>query len=103
MHILFSVLIGPLPLLLASLPASPQSAAPQPAARATNTCQQLAGLTLFRAEITAASVVPAGKFNGPRETYTGQDLSAFYKVLPGFCRVIAHAHPSSDSDIGIEV
>lgn len=100
MRILLSILIGPLPLLLAGARAIGQTAAGPPAV--ADSCQRLASLAIPNANITMASVVAAGTFNGPPNAYTGQDLSAFYRRLPGFCRVVLHAHPSADSDIAIE-
>ena len=100
MRILLSILIAPLPLLLAGARAIGQTAAGPPAV--ADSCQRLASLAIPNANITMASVVAAGTFNGPPNAYTGQDLSAFYRRLPGFCRVVVHAHPSADSDIAIE-
>ncbi len=106
MRILLSVLIAPLLLLFADPPAqseaTPEQSAASPAP-AADSCQRLAGLAIPNADIAMATVVAAGAFNGPPNAYTGQDLSWFYKRLPAFCRVVAHAHPSADSDIAIEV
>ena len=66
-------------------------------------CERLATLELPNASITMAKAVAAGTFVGPPAEFSGQDLSAFYKLLPAFCRVVAHARPSSDSDIVVEV
>ena len=66
-------------------------------------CESLAKLAVPGAAIASATVVPAGEFAGPTNPYTGADMSAFYKKLPAFCRVVVKAHPSSDSNIGIEV
>jgi feruloyl esterase len=63
-------------------------------------CERLA---LPNVSITSAQSVSAGAFAGPPQLYTGLDLSAFYKSLPAFCRIVAEAKPSSDSDIKIEV
>ncbi len=68
-----------------------------------DSCERLAKLELPNAKITMAKAVPAGTFEGPPQIFTGADLSAFYKMLPGFCRVVAHATPTADSDIPIEV
>ena len=65
-------------------------------------CEQLAKLQLPNVTLAATSI-PAGGFTGPAQAFTGRDLSAFYKKLPPFCRVVAHAHPSADSDIVIEL
>jgi len=66
-------------------------------------CEALAKLKLPNVTITTAKTEAAGEFAGPRHPFTGADISAFYKQLPAFCRVVANAHPSSDSDITIEV
>lgn len=50
-----------------------------------------------------AAPVPAGAFVGPTQPYAEADISAFYKRLPAFCRVVVHDRPSADSDIIIEV
>ena len=71
-------------------------------APSTENCEQLAKLEVPNASITATAV-PAGGFVGPKQNFTGRDLSDFYKKLPAFCRVVAHAKPSADSDIVIEV
>ncbi|HEY2470610.1 MAG TPA: tannase/feruloyl esterase family alpha/beta hydrolase [Terracidiphilus sp.] len=65
-------------------------------------CEALAKLDLPNVSITATAV-PAGGFVGPPQNFTGRDLSSFYKKLPAFCRVVAHAKPSADSDIGLEI
>lgn len=66
-------------------------------------CLNLRQAKLAATEITTAEVVGAGKFNGPAAAFTGMDLSSFYKTLPELCRVVAHAKPTGDSDIKIEV
>ncbi|MGA9587802.1 MAG: tannase/feruloyl esterase family alpha/beta hydrolase [Terracidiphilus sp.] len=73
------------------------------AAPMSDQCGRIASLELPYVSITTATVVTRGTFEGPREPFTGADLSAFYKMLPGFCRVVAHAKPTADSDIAIEV
>jgi feruloyl esterase len=79
------------------------SAAPQPAASANDPCERLAHLQIPSATITMAKLVPAGTFSGAPAAFSGGDLSAFYKTLPAFCRVVADARPSADSDIKLEV
>jgi len=69
----------------------------------SDSCEKLAALAIPNASITTAKVVSAGTFVGPAQAFTGGDLSAFYKSLPGFCRIVARARPSADSDIAIEV
>jgi hypothetical protein len=66
-------------------------------------CAALAGLTLPNASIITAKAYAAGTFVGPPQSFTGADLSAFYRNLPAFCRVVAQARPSSDSNITLEV
>ena len=70
---------------------------------AAQKCESLAKLNLPNVTIATAQEVAAGGFAGPRHPFTGADISAFYKQLPAFCRVVAKAHPSSDSDIAIEI
>jgi len=77
--------------------------AAQPDASSSQKCEALAKLDLPNVTIGTAKAEPAGEFAGPRHPFTGADLTSFYKTLPPFCRVIARAHPSADSDIVIEV
>ena len=70
---------------------------------ADDACAKLAALKIPNASITLAQTVAAGAFVGPPEPFSGVDISAFYKTLPAFCRVVAEAKPTSDSDIKIEV
>ena len=93
-----SVLIAPAALLLTSVLASGQ-----PAPSETQKCEALAKLNLPNVTIATARAEGAGQFAGPRHPFTGADLTPFYKTLPAFCRVVAKVHPSSDSDITIEV
>ena len=75
----------------------------QPLAPGSQKCEALAKLNLPNVTITTATAEAAGAFTGPRHPFTGADLTSFYKTLPAFCRVVAKAHPTSDSDITIEV
>jgi len=68
-----------------------------------DSCAKLAGLKIPEATITLAQMVAAGTFVGPPAPFSGMDVSAFYKGLPAFCRVVAEAKPTADSDIKIEV
>lgn len=70
---------------------------------AQSSCERLSQLKLTSAKVTLAQAVAAGTFQGPPAAYSGQDISAFYKSLPAFCRVTVTATPSSDSEIKIEV
>ena len=69
----------------------PHAAASAPAST-TASCVQLASITLPNAAVTAARVYPAGEFTSGR---TFQ--------VPAFCRVMATATPTPDSDIKVEV
>ena len=81
-----------------------QSALPQPVATTPNDpCERLAHLQIPAASITIARLVPAGSFSGPPAAFSGADLTPFYKTLPAFCRVVAEAKPTADSDIKLEV
>jgi hypothetical protein len=93
-----SVLIAPATLLL-----SGALLTAQPEVSTSQKCEALAKLNLPNVTITTAKSEAAGEFAGPRHPFTGADISAFYKQLPAFCRVVAKAHPTSDSDITIEV
>jgi len=48
-------------------------------------------------------MVAAGAFAGPPAAFTGRDLTAFYKGVPAFCRVVVEAKPTEDSNIRLEV
>lgn len=66
-------------------------------------CERVASAPVPNARITLAELVLAGGFKGPDEVFSGRDMSAFYKGLPAFCRVVVEAHPTTDSNIKIEV
>jgi len=70
---------------------------------AQDACEKLTGTAISGAKITFAQTVAAGTFAGPPAAFTGRDLTAFYKNVPAFCRVVAEAKPTSDSDIRLEV
>ncbi len=73
-------------------------------AQASNdSCERLAKSELPNASITSAKSVAAGAFVGPPQVFSGGDLSAFYKKLPAFCRIVAKATPTADSNITVEV
>jgi hypothetical protein len=75
-----------------------------PAQAAPPSCERLADLALPKAKIASAEVVAAGSFTLPANLspWLSGD-PATYKRLPAFCRVVADAGPSSDSDVKIEV
>lgn len=84
--------------------AQAQSTAQATTAQASgDKCGRLAAAAVPNATVTMATVVQAGAFVGPPGTFTGADMSALYKALPAFCRVVVHARPSADSDIVVEV
>ena len=66
-------------------------------------CQKLTGTKIPGATITIAETFAAGTFVAPPSPFPVADQSAFYKGLPAFCRVVAEAKPTADSDIRIEV
>jgi len=70
---------------------------------AQDSCGKLAALKIPGATIALAQTVAAGTFSGPPEPFSGVDISALYKSLPAFCRVVAEAKPTADSDIKLEV
>jgi hypothetical protein len=80
---------------------TPTGAAQEP--DGTSACERVARLALTGASITEARLVAPGAFAGPPAPYSGADLTPLYKSLPAFCRVLATATPSPDSDIKIEV
>ena len=71
--------------------------------RAQDACEKLTSAVISGAKITFAQTVAAGTFAGPPAAFTGRDLTALYKSVPAFCRVVAEAKPTTDSDIRIEV
>ncbi|PYX76471.1 MAG: hypothetical protein DMG78_01485 [Acidobacteria bacterium] len=73
------------------------------AASAQDTCERLSGAKVPNTTITLAQTIAAGTFNGPPAPFSGVDVTQLYKSLPAFCRVVAEAKPTSDSDIKLEV
>src|ERR1041385_8446518 len=65
-------------------------------------CDGLTNLTLEKATVTRAEVVPAGGFKAPGGGGNAQNAARFAQ-LPAFCRVAVTLQPSADSDIKIEV
>ncbi len=84
-------------LFTTALSAQPAKAVPSEA------CGKLAGVALPNVSISSAKAYGAGEFTGPPQPFTGRDLSGLYSKLPAFCRVVAVAKPSADSNITIEV
>ncbi len=67
----------------------------------TPSCENLKSLKLKDAQITRAETVNPGAAN--LVDSVPPTMAALFKSLPAFCRVSVGAHPSSDSDIKIEV
>ncbi len=76
----------------------PESSAPS----VNGACAKLANLKIPNVTITSATAFPAGRYKPPAGS-GGDDADAFASKLPGFCRVMAKATPSADSDIAIEI
>lgn len=78
-----------------------------PTAAAAATCESLAELALPNATITSVQAVAAGAFVRPGVDESSADDLALERQrsagMPPFCRITATLHPSSDSDIKIEV
>lgn len=70
---------------------------------ADDACSKLAAVKIPNATVTLAQTVAAGTFVGPPAPFSGADISWLYKSLPEFCRVVADAKPTADSDIKIEI
>jgi hypothetical protein len=69
---------------------------------AQDSCEKLSQVTIPDARIIFAKTIDAGTFAGP-PTGASRDLTAPYKNVPAFCRVVALATPSADSNIRIEI
>jgi hypothetical protein len=72
-------------------------------ALAENSCRPLMESKISGATIIFADVVEAGGFAGPPGPSSSRDLTAPYKNVPAFCRVVVVAKPTTDSEIRIEV
>ena len=70
---------------------------------AQDSCAQLMATKFTGATIILADSVAAGTFAGPPLPYGGRDLTAPYKNVPAFCRVVVLSKPTADSNIKIEV
>ena len=60
-------------------------------AHAQDSCEKISALKIPDTSISLAQSEAAGTFNGPPAPFSGMDLSALYKSLPAFCRVVATA------------
>ncbi len=90
-------------LVFTGIPAAAQPSGSATGAGSSDKCALLTGLNMPNASITMAKTYAPGTFVGAPDPFTGADLSDFYKKLPAFCRVVAVATPTSDSNITIEV
>ncbi|HVR10000.1 MAG TPA: tannase/feruloyl esterase family alpha/beta hydrolase [Thermoanaerobaculia bacterium] len=72
-------------------------------AYAQDACERLTAAEIPNTTITLAQTVAAGTYNGPPAPSSDIDLPPLYKSLPAFCRVVAEAKPTSDSDIKLEI
>ncbi|HUB50524.1 MAG TPA: tannase/feruloyl esterase family alpha/beta hydrolase [Terracidiphilus sp.] len=106
MRIYRFLLASTLPLFAVALMRGQTSAVP-PAASAVHAagdaCAKLSDLQIPNATITSAKSYQAGTFPPQPSPYGGPDMAEFYKKLPAFCRVMAVAKPSADSNIVIDV
>jgi feruloyl esterase len=88
----------PVTLLLGCAALAPPAQADAPS------CESLVNLALPKAKIVSAQIVAAGSFTPPANlsAWLGGD-PATYKRLTAFCRVVADARPSGDSNVKVEV
>ena len=66
-------------------------------------CSTLGSLALPNTTITQTRLIGAGEFALTPDEHSQDSVKSGFKDLPAFCRVAATLHPSSDSDIKIEV
>ena len=94
-------------LLLAAILAPAQATdvmPPEGSAQSVNgPCEKLASLQIPNVTITSAKAFPAGTYTPSASDSGNPNLAAAYSKLPGFCRVMAKATPSADSNIVIEI
>ncbi len=70
---------------------------------ADDSCDHLSTAKITNTTVTLAQQVAAGEFQGPPAPLSGIDIMPLYKSLPAFCRVVAEAKPTADSDIKMEI
>jgi hypothetical protein len=70
---------------------------------AEDSCDKLNAAGITGAKVIFAGTVAAGTFAGPPTASGDRDLTAPYKNVPAFCRVVVLAKPTADSEIRIEV
>ena len=104
---IYRFLIASVTLLLtnALLPAQgrdvtpPEGAAPA----ANDACSKLSNLQIPLVAITEAKTYQAGTFPPQPSPFGDGNMAEFYSKLPAFCRVVAVAKPSADSNIVIDI
>jgi len=92
-------------LLLAPVTYAAAQAADAPATAgqlANGRCEKLAGMEIPNAVITSAKSFATGTYTAA-EANGGSEIAKYANLLPGFCRVLAKATPSADSNIVIEI
>src|SRR5919205_844588 len=70
---------------------------------ADDACDHLSTAKIPNTTISLAQQIAAGEIKGPPPPFIGGDLTRVYKSLPAFCRVVAEAKPTSDSNIKMEI
>jgi hypothetical protein len=65
-------------------------------------CEKLASLQIPNVTVTSAKAFPTGTYT-PASANSGDGIAQYAGKLPSFCRVLANATPSADSDIAIEI
>lgn len=73
------------------------------AALSQDSCEKLSAVKIPDATVTVAQKVAAGAYKATPSPFSGGDMAALSKTLPAFCRVVAEAKPTADSDIKVEV
>src|SRR5579859_4175229 len=74
-----------------------------PKVHAEVSCASLMSLKIAGADIIFAGTVAPGAFAAPGNLSGGRDLTAPFRNVPAFCRVVAVAKPTEDSNIRVEV
>jgi hypothetical protein len=93
-------------LFLAAVHAPGQAGAMRPAEGSQPTaeaCAKLSSLPIPDAAITSAQAYGAGALPATVRGPFGENLADLFSKLPAFCRVVAAAKPTSDSNITVEL
>ncbi len=70
---------------------------------ANGACENLANLQISNATVTLAKAFPTGTYTPAASGSSDAKVAEAYSKLPGFCRVMVKATPTSDSNIAIEI